>query len=178
MALQNKDDVRADLPDDVHASTDAAYAMGGATAGSGEAAMPGGMAMNRRWRHEAKAARHETAQYLAEEIGKMGPFEILDGDTHKDIPALSWTIKPGFDTGGYTLYDMADRLRSRGWQVPAYAMPANREDLVIQRVQVRHGVSRDLAALLIEDMHRCLDHFKAHPVSKPMSEEEAGGYHH
>lgn len=126
-----------------------------------------------------QTACYETAQYLADEIGKMGPFEVLfDGDMKTGIPALSWTIKKGFDTKGYTLYDLADRLRSRGWQVPAYSMPANREDLVIQRILVRHGVSRDLASLLVDDMKRCLEYFGAHPVSKPMTEEEAGGYHH
>ena len=30
-------------------------------------------------------------------------------------------------------------LRDRGWHVPAYSMPANREDLVIQRILIRHG---------------------------------------
>jgi glutamate decarboxylase len=126
-----------------------------------------------------QTACYETAQYLAGEIAEMGPFEVLfDGDMKTGIPALSWTIKKGYDTHGYTLYDLADRLRSRGWQVPAYSMPPNREDLVIQRILVRHGVSRDLASLLVEDMKRCFDYFKAHPVTSPLSEEEAGGYHH
>ncbi len=124
-------------------------------------------------------ACYETAQYLAEEISKMGPFEmIFSGEMDKGIPALAWKIKEGFDTHGYTLYDLADRLRSRGWQVPAYALPADVQDTVIQRILVRHGVSRDLGSLLIEDMQRCLDWFRAHPVTSPLTEEEAGGYHH
>lgn len=124
-------------------------------------------------------ACYATAQYLATEIGKMGPFEILfGGDSQQGIPALCWKIKDGFDTHGYTLYDLADRLRSRGWQVPAYSMPAHREDLVIQRILVRHGVSIDLAALLLGDMRRALEHFVAHPVIKPLSRQEAGGYSH
>ena len=125
------------------------------------------------------SACYETAQYLAAEIGKMGPFEIIyGGDPKGGIPALAWKVKDGFDTHGYTLYDLADRLRSRGWQVPAYALPANRQDLVIQRILVRHGVSRDLGALLIEDMQRCLDYFKAHPITSPLTAEEGTGYHH
>ena len=124
-------------------------------------------------------ACYDTARYMAEEIGAMGPFEmIFDGDMKSGIPALAWKIKDGFDTRGYTLYDLADRLRSRGWQVPAYSMPANQESVVIQRILVRHGVSRDLASLLMDDMRRCLDWFVAHPVTSPLSEEEAGGYHH
>jgi glutamate decarboxylase len=126
-----------------------------------------------------QTACYETAQYLADEIGKMGPFEVLfDGNMNTGIPALSWKIKDGFDTKGYTLYDLADRLRSRGWQVPAYSLPANCEDIVIQRILVRHGVSRDLASLLIEDMGRCLEYFEAHPITRAMGGDEASGFHH
>jgi glutamate decarboxylase len=125
------------------------------------------------------SACYDTAQFLAEGIGNFGPFEIMfDGDPLKGIPALCWKIKDGYDTKGYTLYDFADRLRSRGWQVPAYSLPANCEDLPIQRILVRHGVTMDLAALLLEDMQRCLEYFRDHPVTSPLSEDEAGGYHH
>ena len=82
------------------------------------------------------------------------------------------------DDSGYTLYDFAGVLRSRGWQVPAYSMPANREDLVIQRILVRHGVSRDLAGLLLEDMKRAMDFFERHEIHATMTAEEAGGFKH
>ncbi|CAG9432673.1 glutamate decarboxylase [Providencia alcalifaciens] len=124
-------------------------------------------------------ACYATAQYLAREIEKLGPFEmIFDGDSAKGIPALAWKLKDGAKTSNYSLYDIADKLRSRGWQVPAYSMPANREDLVIQRILVRHGVSLDLASLLIEDFKRTLEYFDKHPVSTPLSEEESGGFNH
>jgi glutamate decarboxylase len=51
----------------------------------------------------------------------------------------------------FSLYDLADRLRVKGWQVPTYPMPANRRDLVVPRVVARLGVSRDLAGLLVEE---------------------------
>lgn len=124
-------------------------------------------------------ACYATAQYLAREIEKLGPFEmIFDGDSQKGIPALAWKLKKGAATSNYSLYDIADKLRSRGWQVPAYSMPANREDLVVQRILVRHGVSLDLAALLIEDFKRTLEYFDKHPVNKPLTEEEGGGFNH
>ena len=124
-------------------------------------------------------ACYNTAQFLATEIGKLGPFEILfDGDSHKGIPALAWTLKKDGNIGGYTLYDLADRLRSRGWQVPAYSMPAHREDLVIQRILVRHGVSYDLACLLLNDIKRALDYFNQHPVTHSLTEAEASGFNH
>lgn len=122
---------------------------------------------------------YDTAEYMAREIAAVGPFEVIfDGDRNKGIPALAWKIKEGFDTRGYTLYDLADRLRSRGWQVPAYSMPAHREDLVIQRILVRHGVSRDLVSLLVADMKRALIYFRDHPVVNPQTEKEGGGFNH
>ncbi|UHD15673.1 glutamate decarboxylase [Thiocapsa bogorovii] len=126
-----------------------------------------------------QTACYETARYLADEIGKMGPFEIMyDGEMRSGIPALCWKIKDGYDTKGYNLFDLADRLRSRGWQVPAYTLPANAQDVAIQRILVRHGVSRDLASLLLEDMRRCLDHFERHPISRSVTAAEASGFHH
>ncbi|MEY2984135.1 MAG: hypothetical protein RLZZ568_752 [Cyanobacteriota bacterium] len=125
-----------------------------------------------------QTACYETAQYLAAEISQMGPFEILyDGDMKTGIPALSWKLKEDYE-GTYTLYDLADRLRSRGWQVPAYSLPANCQTIVIQRILVRHGVSRDLAKLLLEDIKRCLDYFQRYPITHPLTAAEGTSYHH
>jgi len=121
-------------------------------------------------------ACYDTAKYLADEIGKLGPFKILY-DGKGGIPALCWSLKDGVKPG-FTLYDLSDRLRSRGWQLPAYSMPPKREDLVIQRILVRHGFSRDMGDLLIGDMKRSMDYFKKNPVTKPLTEKEAGGYKH
>lgn len=121
---------------------------------------------------------YDIAMYLAEEIDQLGPFEILsNGDPHKGIPAISWKLKEGVDHG-FTLFDLADRLRAKGWQVPAYTMPANREDMAVQRILVRHGFSRDLASLLMNDYRDALSHFGRHPIAKPMTEAEAGGFTH
>ena len=121
-------------------------------------------------------ACYETAAYIADQIDQMGPFKVIYNG-RGGIPALCWSLKDGLDTG-YTLYDLADRLRSRGWQVPAYSMPAHREDLVIQRILVRHGVSRDLGDLLVADIKRCVQYFKDNPIQKPLTEKDAGGYKH
>ncbi len=123
-------------------------------------------------------ACYKTAQYLAGKIEKLGPFEIIyGGHMSSGIPALCWKIKEDADPG-YSLYDVADRLRARGWQVPAYALPANCRDLVVQRILVRHGVSRDLASLLVRDIKWAMDHLIKHPVHTPLNEVDGGGFHH
>ena len=121
-------------------------------------------------------ACYETAQYLADEITKMGPFEVVYNG-RGGIPALAWKLKDEADCG-FTLFDLADRLRIYGWQVPAYTLPANRQDVAIQRILVRHGFSRALAGLLLDDYRRAMAHFDAHPVAKPLAEHEAGGFKH
>lgn len=121
-------------------------------------------------------ACYETAQYLADEIAKMEPFEIIY-DGRGGIPALGWKLKEGVDHN-FTLFDLADRLRTRGWLVPAYTLPPNREDLAIQRILVKHGFSRDLANLLLDDYKDAVAHFARHPVTTPLSEDEGGGFKH
>ena len=123
-------------------------------------------------------ACYQTAQFLAAEIAKLGPFEIIyNGEADGGIPALCWKLKEG-DDPGFSLFDFADRLCARGWQVPAYSLPANCENQAIQRILVRHGVSRDLATLLLEDMKAALVYLANHPLQKSLTSEESSGFHH
>ncbi len=123
-------------------------------------------------------ACYDTAKFLAEEIVKLGPFDILcDGNPLTGIPSVAWRITEGEDPG-YTLYDVADRLRVQGWQVPAYPLTGSVSDISVQRILVRQGVSRDLSYLLLEDIKQAIAHFDKHPVSVGMTKEESGGFSH
>ncbi len=123
-------------------------------------------------------ACYDTGAYLASEIVKLGPFELLcRSDPATGIPAVTWRIIEGEDPG-YTLFDLADRLRVRGWQVPAYPLTGSVSDVTVQRALVRQGVDRDLAELLLTDFAASAGHFDRHPVSVAMTPEEAGGFSH
>ena len=102
----------------------------------------------------------DTAQWLADEVAKIGPFELFY-DGRGGLPALSYSLKEG--DWGFTLYDLSDRMRMRGWQIASYPLPNNRQNTVIQRIMIRHGVSRDLVSLLLADLKRCVEYFKHHP---------------
>ncbi len=121
-------------------------------------------------------ACYHTAQYLCGEIEKLGLFDIIYNG-QGGIPAMSWSLKEGIDPG-FNLFDLSDRIRSRGWQIAAYAMPPKRQDLVIMRILVRHGFSRDLADLLVDDLKRCIDYFKKNPVVHRSDAEQSGGFQH
>lgn len=119
---------------------------------------------------------YHIAQTLSDRIAALGPFEMIYNGKG-GIPGLCWRLKEEAGVE-WNLFDFAEQLRLRGWQVPAYALPAHREDLVIQRILVRHAVSRDLADLLVDDMQAGLKHLEKHPVNVSLSAEEATAHHH
>jgi glutamate decarboxylase len=123
-------------------------------------------------------ATYETCAYLAREIAKLGPFELVHGgDPQEGIAAVSWKLKEDREHG-FNLFDVADRLRAHGWLVPAYTLPPNLEQNAIQRILVRHGFSRDMADLLLADIHRSLATLRDHPPSTSLSEREVGSFNH
>jgi glutamate decarboxylase len=109
------------------------------------------------------------ARYLADEIAKLGPFELLSDGS--DLPVFACRLKS--DVTGYSVYDISDRLRMRGWQVPAYTFPENLTDMAVLRIVVRNGFSMDLANLLLEDLRTNVEILQRHPHPQPSPEEQA-----
>jgi len=126
---------------------------------------------------EIQTECYRQGRYLAEKISVFEPFKIVY-DGHGGIPGLCWELRyPA--SSSFTLYDFADRLRERGWLVPAYSMPANREDLVIQRILIRHGFTREMADELLKEMQLAMEHLNQNPLkpSDSHAKEEASVSH-
>ncbi len=108
----------------------------------------------------------DIARHLADEIAKIGPFELLtDGS---DLPVFAFKLQDSVT--GYSVFDLSERLRMRGWQVPAYTFPENLTDMAVMRIVVRNAFSMDLANLLLDDLRlhvRVLEH---HPQTQPPPE--------
>jgi glutamate decarboxylase len=115
-------------------------------------------------------ALRDTATSLSSRIAEIGPFSIISDGT--DIPVLTFEI-----TGDvpYTVYDVSDRLRYHGWQVPAYTMPENATEVALLRIVVREGFTMDLADSLINDLRSATDALAANP---PMKSAEQSGFAH
>ncbi|MEM1244483.1 MAG: glutamate decarboxylase [Pseudomonadota bacterium] len=120
-------------------------------------------------------ACREVAIHLAEELRKIGPFKILHGG--KDLPVVSWQIQPDSKLN-YDVFDLSERLRMQGWQVPAYTLPANLENVAIMRIVVKEGLSLELADLLLNDIKRALDYFDKRAEHLPQDKHENSGFHH
>jgi glutamate decarboxylase len=104
-------------------------------------------------------ACQDIAMHLSSSIAKLGPFELLtDGS---ELPVFAFKLRD--DVTGYSVFDLSDRLRMRGWQVPAYTFPAALEDTAVLRIVIRNGFSMDLANLLLDDLRLHLRVLEHHP---------------
>jgi glutamate decarboxylase len=93
-------------------------------------------------------ATRDVAMTLAAQVEAMGPFDLLSkGD---QLPVFAFTTNGS--AKGWDVFAASQALRERGWQVPAYTFPANREDLAVLRVVCRNGFSQDLADVFVRDL--------------------------
>ena len=96
------------------------------------------------------------ARYCHEAIGKMNCFRNYSDELEN--PLFIWTLDPEDKTkANWTLFDLQDKLMQSGWMVPAYSMPKDIEDMVVMRIVVRQGMSRDMADMLIQDIRNAVE---------------------
>lgn len=100
-------------------------------------------------KHSQKAAMN-----ISKAIEETGLFKLYnDGE---NLPIVCYTLKENADVS-WNLYELADRLQMKGWQVPAYPLPADLDDIVIQRFVCRADLGQNLADSLIEDFLQCIE---------------------
>ena len=88
----------------------------------------------------------DVALRLSSGIAELGPYRLLTkGD---ELPVFAFTLND--DVTNYSVYDVSAHMRQRGWLIPAYTFPENREDLNVLRIVVRAGMTLDMADLLLQ----------------------------
>ena len=123
------------------------------------------------YRAVQEGCRH-VAMRLASAIAHIGPFELLtDGS---DLPVFAFRLRP--DVTNYTVFEVSRGLRERGWQVPAYTLPAHLEDIAVLRIVVRNGFSADLADILLDDLARVVADLSRLREPPPIPRPQ--GFHH
>ncbi len=120
-------------------------------------------------------ACREVATYLSGHLEAFDEFRLLSrGD---ELPVFAFTTTE--QVTGWDVFALSRVLRERGWQVPAYTFPADREDLSVLRIVCRNGFSHDLAEVLLGDIRAAVDQLNA-DTSRPSSTGVSGpaGFRH
>jgi glutamate decarboxylase len=89
----------------------------------------------------------DNAHYLEEKLLELDTFELLT-DT-KYLPVVVLKLK---DDKPYTVFQICEILRERGWVVPAYTLPPNAQEEAVMRVVVKENFSRDMAEMFALDV--------------------------
>jgi glutamate decarboxylase len=116
----------------------------------------------------------DVAQYLAAEIARLGPYQLISDAS--ELPVFAFTLRP--EIKNYTVFDVSDQLRSRGWQVPAYTFPEDRQDLSVLRIVVRAGMTIDMADLLLADLRDRTERLESLTAPLPVGGEQRAAFAH
>ena len=92
--------------------------------------------------------------------------------TGSELPVFAFKLRD--DVTNYTVFEVSRALREHGWQVPAYTLPANLEDVAVLRIVVRNGFSADMADILLDHLERAIaEDLSKLPEPPPISRPEA-----
>ncbi len=119
---------------------------------------------------------HDVAVFLAETVKKTGLFEVYNDGSR--LPIVCYKLKSDASVK-WSLYDLADRLQMKGWQVPAYPLPENLQNVIIQRYVVRADFGMNMAQAFAEDFAMAIEQLnKAHVVGASDPESKVHGFTH
>ncbi len=120
-------------------------------------------------------ATRDVAMYIAEQVEKMSEFTLVSDGSQ--LPVVTFTTTDGVP---FDVFAVSAKLREKGWLVPAYTFPENRQDLAVLRVVCRNGFSHDLADLFIENLQQGLaelDDAAKRPAGQPGPSGPSGFRH-
>jgi glutamate decarboxylase len=93
----------------------------------------------------------KNADYLAERLAAVGPFEIIGAD-EEQLPLVAFRLTDDADLP-YDEFDIAWQVSAeRGWMLPAYTMPPKAESVKMLRALVKLNLSRPLVHALADDI--------------------------
>jgi glutamate decarboxylase len=115
------------------------------------------------------------ACHLAEGIRALPPLRLVSHPLGQ-LPVFAVELEESVRY--WNVYHLSERLRERGWQVPAYPLPADCQERAVLRFVVRAGFSRDMADALLDDLERAVQWFAALQAPLPTALNEPAGFHH
>ena len=121
----------------------------------------------RGYRHRMQALE-AIACHLADGIAAIRPLRLV---SHPLGQLPVFCVELAEPPGHWSVFHLSDKLRERGWLVPAYTLPPDQEQRAVLRFVVRAGFTRPLADELLEDLRRDVAWFEAltTPMPEPMT---------
>jgi glutamate decarboxylase len=100
----------------------------------------------------------QQATWLARRVAADLPvFRVISDGSALPVLALELAADANF-----TVFDVSHELRSYGWQVPAYTMPAGAEQVAVLRIVLRHGFTADLTRRFADDLAAVIRKLQEH----------------
>ncbi|MDO5836323.1 MAG: glutamate decarboxylase [Methanobacterium sp.] len=93
----------------------------------------------------------ENTLYLAGALKDSGKFELINKNII--VPLVAVTLKDA----DFTVFQLSEKLREKGWIVPAYTLPANAEDVAVLRIVVKENFGRDMVEMILDDIKEVYD---------------------
>jgi glutamate decarboxylase len=118
------------------------------------------------------AALETIACRVADGIAAMPQFRLISHPMGQ-LPVFAVELDQAVT--GWTVFQLSDKLRERGWLIPAYTMPADCDEMAVLRFVIRAGFSRDMAEQLLTDMQRSVQWFES--LSGPMPQPQTPDQH-
>ncbi|KAG7375936.1 hypothetical protein PHYPSEUDO_014824 [Phytophthora pseudosyringae] len=91
-------------------------------------------------------ASMDNAAFLRKALVETDLFDIVD---KAHMPLVAFSLK---DSSAYTCFDIQEKLKGRGWIVPAYTCSKGAESTTIMRVVVKQNFSCQMAKMLVQDI--------------------------
>lgn len=102
----------------------------------------------------------DVARFLGRGIAEIPCLEVISDGS--DLPVLAIRVREGYD--GFTVFDLADRLKTHGWQAPVYNLPPALEHIAVMRFVIRQGFNQDIAGKLLAAVRAEVQHLQGRPV--------------
>ena len=88
------------------------------------------------------------AGYLENALLQSGNFKI---ESNKRIlPVLTFSL---VEEKSFSVFDLSDKMREKGWIIPAYTLPPNAENIEVMRIVIKENQSRDMVDMILKDLN-------------------------
>jgi glutamate decarboxylase len=117
----------------------------------------------RGYRHRMQALE-AIACHLADGIAAIPPLRLVSHPVGQ-LPVFCVELER--PERHWSVFHLSDKLRERGWLVPAYTLPPDQQHRAVLRIVVRAGFSRPMADQLLDDIVRAVEWFEGLTVAMP-----------